>query len=298
MHGDGAHLGDPFKVDGAWYRGNLHMHSTASDGAWPVERAVGWYRERGYHFIALTDHRVVTDTARFRTPEFVTLAGIEMDGFDPALDSRYYLLGVGMRRMQASSTEWSREEAGQRVRDDGGVVIVPHPYWIGWNARHLAGMAGFVGLEVFNSVCERTQAKGDAGAIWDDYLDNHGLTWGLAADDAHWKYQEEGRGWVMVRAPELAPDRLLHALRQGHFYASQGPAIVDVRISPDTVDVACSPVRRISVLAARMRGRTYWAQDGSALTGIAHARLGAEKYLRVEVEDTQGRRAWTNPQRV
>ncbi|MYD95309.1 MAG: hypothetical protein F4Y02_16835, partial [Chloroflexi bacterium] len=53
--------GNPFLTQGRWYRGNLHAHSTNSDGAKSPADAVAWYRDAGYDFMALSDHHVVSD---------------------------------------------------------------------------------------------------------------------------------------------------------------------------------------------------------------------------------------------
>ncbi|MCL2304197.1 MAG: hypothetical protein FWC43_02495 [Planctomycetaceae bacterium] len=42
-----------------WYKGQLHCHSLWSDGNTLPELAIDWYRSAGFHFMALTDHRVV-----------------------------------------------------------------------------------------------------------------------------------------------------------------------------------------------------------------------------------------------
>ncbi len=42
-----------------WHRGNLHMHSTWSDGNVMPEDAVGWYRDHGYQFVCLSDHQIL-----------------------------------------------------------------------------------------------------------------------------------------------------------------------------------------------------------------------------------------------
>ena len=39
-----------------WYRGNLHTHTTLSDGVLTPEEVKAKYREMGYDFIALCDH--------------------------------------------------------------------------------------------------------------------------------------------------------------------------------------------------------------------------------------------------
>jgi hypothetical protein len=39
-----------------WWKGNLHTHSLWSDGDDYPEMVVDWYKGRGYHFLALSDH--------------------------------------------------------------------------------------------------------------------------------------------------------------------------------------------------------------------------------------------------
>src|SRR5947207_939398 len=39
-----------------WFKGNLHTHSFWSDGDDFPEMVVGWYKEHGYNFLALSDH--------------------------------------------------------------------------------------------------------------------------------------------------------------------------------------------------------------------------------------------------
>src|SRR5262245_38825100 len=42
-------------------RGNLHTHTSLSDGDRPPEEVIAWYREHGYAFVALTDHDLRND---------------------------------------------------------------------------------------------------------------------------------------------------------------------------------------------------------------------------------------------
>jgi len=42
-----------------WYKGNLHTHSYWSDGDEFPERIMAWYKSRGYHFLALSDHNIL-----------------------------------------------------------------------------------------------------------------------------------------------------------------------------------------------------------------------------------------------
>jgi hypothetical protein len=61
------------------------------------------------------------------------------------------------------------------------------------------------------------------------------ILYGLAVDDSHnyhtWAIKESnpGRGWVMVKAPFLTPESIVHALEAGDFYATTGVALREIR---------------------------------------------------------------------
>ena len=48
-----------------WYKGNLHTHSLWSDGDDFPEMIALWYRDNGYHFLALSDHNVLSEGERW-----------------------------------------------------------------------------------------------------------------------------------------------------------------------------------------------------------------------------------------
>ena len=65
-------------------RGNLHAHTTFSDGRHSVEEVVARYRDLGYDFLAITDHDDrVSEDYWFRLPagddRLIVLSGIELD---------------------------------------------------------------------------------------------------------------------------------------------------------------------------------------------------------------------------
>ena len=45
-------------AEARWWRGNLHTHSLWSDGNDYPEMIASWYKDNGYHFLALSDHNV------------------------------------------------------------------------------------------------------------------------------------------------------------------------------------------------------------------------------------------------
>lgn len=48
-----------------WFKGNLHTHSLWSDGDDFPEMIADWYRRQGYHFLALSDHNILSQGQRW-----------------------------------------------------------------------------------------------------------------------------------------------------------------------------------------------------------------------------------------
>jgi len=118
-------------------------------------------------------------------------------------------------------------------------------------------------------------------------------------DDAHRGLDrlppDSCRAAVIVRAPELTREALLTSLRQGLFYASEGPTIHEVAISDGVVHARTSPVKEINFVAQRWLGGHAEAEGSESLMEAEHQLRGQEEYLRVECRDAEGRWAWANP---
>ena len=193
------------------------------------------------------------------------------------------------------------------VEDAGGVPYLAHPYWTGAGFEAL-DVEGLRGIEVWNGGCEREIARGGSEPHWDDALQRGRHLFGLAADDSHHPGHDSDLAWTWIRAVERTPEAVLDALRTGAFYASAGPAILDVVLDDDVVEVVTSPCRSVTLSQGVQRGSSaqagrlgyrYHARvlETAADGGLVRVRLNRRDapFGRVQVEDADGRRAWTNP---
>ena len=288
---------NPFTQQGQWYRGSLHLHSTASDGERTPEQVIAWYRDRGYHFLALTDHGVYRAGQRV-ADDFITLSGIEVEGLDP-VSGRYHLVGLGLRRPPdiGLRRDLSMQEMVARIQAAGGRAVLAHPYWSGQMSKDLLGLAACCALEVYNGGCEVDDAKGYSVVHWDDLLAAGDRLWGVAVDDAHWRDgdHDAGLGWVWVKAATLAEEAILLALEQGHFYASSGPKIHDLALEGDQLTVRCSPVVAIDFVGRGPSSRRVSAPPGQTLSQASYHLREGQGYVRVACQDGAGHWAWSNP---
>jgi hypothetical protein len=290
---------NPFTRPGHWFKGSLHIHSTVSDGHLKPDEVIGWYRKRGYHFLALTDHGVWSQ-AQSLGEDLITLSGLEVEQFDP-LSGRYHLVGLGQTRPPALGTGecLPLQEAIDSLRGAGGLVSLAHPYWTGQMSGDLLALEGCFALEIYNGGCELDDAKGFSTVHWDDLLAAGRWLWGLAVDDAHWRNgdRDAGLGWIWVKAPELTQRAILQALEEGCFYASTGPQIHHLQVDAvrGEITVRCSASVAIDFVGNAWLSRRMTAPPGERLTQASYRCRKAQRYVRIACQDSQGGWAWSNP---
>jgi len=274
------------------YKGNLHTHTRLSDGLYSPASALEWYSVRGYDFVALTDHWVGADEHNDSRP--LVIRGVELHGTDPQL-GMYHCVGLNVAHCPDKATINSAADAVSYLLGEGGLAVLCHPYWCGMSSAAVSRIEGVFALEVYNSTCEMHIAKGLSAVHWDDVLASGKRVWGLAVDDTHWR-GDEGGGWVMVQADALSVEALLAALAAGRFYATSGPAILDFWVEEDIARARTSPARRLAFLCDSYNGQVSFAD--SAQPDITEAEFALPEgitYVRLEVDDGDHKRAWSNP---
>lgn len=99
----------------------------------------------------------------------------------------------------------------------------------------------------------------------------------------------------MVNAAACTQQEILHNIRKGNFYATQGPEFKTIEYASNTVKVETSPVAYIRLIGSRMAGSWINATDKKPLLQAEFQLPLDWPYARIEVEDIDGKRAWTNP---
>ena len=60
-----------------FYKGNMHCHSTLSDGTFTPEELKAMYKGKGYSFLAITDHEHVNNNSYLDDEDFLTITSAE-----------------------------------------------------------------------------------------------------------------------------------------------------------------------------------------------------------------------------
>jgi hypothetical protein len=291
---------NPFKAEGKWYKGNLHTHTTNSDGAWSPERVVDEYKANGYDFLFITDHNKVTDVSNLSGDGFLVLNGEELGAGSAEQGQPYHLVALNLKEAVSKQDAPTAQGIIDLVRSKGGEVVVAHPYWSGLTINDMIGLERYIGIEVFNTTCFASIAKGHSAVHWDDLLARGKSVFGFAVDDAHQHFNDHRPidicgAWIMAKLPELTEAAVMNAIKSGRFYASNGPTINNISVNDETISVSTSEVKRINFIVNISRGESFTAMGNELLTGAEYRIRGSEQYIRVECFDKDGNAAWSNP---
>ncbi len=298
-----------FAKPGEFFRGNLHTHSTVSDGALDPGEVCRRYGEAGYDFLCLSDHFVgrygypVTDTTGHRTNRFTTILGAEMHTGAMNNGEIWHILAVGLPpdfapSGQEDTTVRAGGETGpdlaHRCAEAGAFVAIAHPEWNGMTTGDARMIEAADAVEIYNHGCHVESDRGYGVAVYDKLLSEGRRLTACATDDAHFHGPDHFGGWVMVKAEANEPTALVSALKAGEYYASTGPELHDFRIEGDKVVVECSPAENIIAIGANAASRVAHGN------GLTQAELPLERFhkggwVRAAVQDAAGKRAWSNP---
>ncbi|GAB3037325.1 PHP domain-containing protein [Natronobiforma cellulositropha] len=188
----------------------LHVHSEQSyDGRDPVDLILAQAAAVGLDAIAITDHDEIDASleALERAPEYglVAIPGIEISS------KAGHVLGLGVERAVPPGLPF--EETLERIREQGGIAVVPHPFQ---ESRH--GVMARISrdqltqadaIEVYNSRLLTGRANRQA----ERFARTHGLPM-TAGSDAHIS-EMVGQAVTRVDADERASEAILEAIADG-----------------------------------------------------------------------------------
>jgi histidinol phosphatase-like PHP family hydrolase len=294
---------DFFNQPGRFFRGNLHTHSTLSDGALQPADVCAHYREAGYDFLSLTDHFMqeysypVADTKPFRTNSFTTIPGAELHAPQNSQNELWHILAVGLPEDFAPNGEGETGVGlADRAIETGAFVAIAHPQWSSLTVEDGRALATAHAVEVYNHGCAVECARPDGAVLLDTLLNEGRQLLAIATDDAHFRVNDFCGGWVMVKAEENEPSALLAALKAGHFYSSQGPLIHSAEVIGGALHIECSPAANVAVVGRGCRAANVNRRQ------ITRAEIPLDRFagdwFRFVVTDAAGRNAWSNPMRL
>jgi len=219
----------------AWYRGELHTHTTFSDGVLAPAGLVDEARSAGTEFMAISDHNTIDawpDLAKI--PDVCIIPGLEIT--TPAGHCNLF----GLRRWLDWRVDYrgrTMAEALRDAREQGALVSINHPFAPGYSWQYDTEVALADCMEIVNYPSwwpAATEFNVMALGLWTSMLNaGHRLTAVGGSDVFHlppgaiYKTSPHPEAilspatWVYAQAASALA--LMDGLRRGHAYVSMGP---------------------------------------------------------------------------
>lgn len=297
------------------HKGNLHCHTTLSDGSMTPQEIADAYREHGYDFVALSDHDHYYAHPELQRDDFLVLyayeQGVDSPKREPFGPGKCYHFNFFAKSPDQKALlippkpDYYDKDALndfiKAIKDQGFLCSYNHPYWSLQNFEDYTPLKHIDFLEIFNYGCYIGDGLHENQVnVYDDML-----RWGhceklycTMTDDNHDRHLpgdplcDSFGGWVMTGG-ELSYAGIIHALETGDFYCSNGPEILSLGFDAEnlTVHVKTSPAYSISVGTATRHGALALAADGKLLTEAELKIWDSDVYFRVEVTGPDGKRA-------
>lgn len=283
---------------GNFYKANMHMHTTVSDGKYTPEETKAAYKDKGYSIVAFTDHELLLPHNELRDENFLPITSheISVDSQAPSYEFVHtYHLNLYSRdpdefrmpvysanyfwnKMKDSLTPENTVFETERVysvdgvndiirtaKERGFIVCYNHFSWSLQNYNDYIGLEGLWGAECYNTGCvlEGYHRDGDISVV-DDLLKVGKQVYPLATDDSHGDLDRFG-GYTMIKAESLDYNHVFDALEKGDFYASSGPEIDELWLEDGILHVKCRGASELCVTTERRAAWRHTATDGGEL---------------------------------
>lgn len=278
---------------GVWLRGNLHTHTTHSDGKQSPQVVIDDYARRAYDFLMLSDHDVYTspeDHAKLDAKGLVLIPGTEIT------KNGEHLLHVDANTLVDANAD--RQIVLNDIARLGGFAIINHPNWsvndpeCAWAhvaQQKLVAWHGYAGIEIYNGVIGPLQGTQYALDRWDRLLSIGRRAWGFANDDRH-DADQIALGWNVVYAKQRTVAGIVDAMALGRFYASTGVIISIIEAHGDTIRIETENADRIVATATGQR--RFAVVDAKQIEVTVPKN---ELYVRFECWGHGEQFAWTQP---
>jgi hypothetical protein len=269
-----------------WYRGDFHLHTTASDGHHSPQTLARLAAAQGLDFFAVTDHNSINSFGEFcDESDLLVIPGIEVT----LVEGHWNIFGIEghsdllsevcawdkplrMRDLPCSITDFMSKTARM-----GMINSINHPLLKPWQWQDVSTqLANVHCLEIWNDPYWPDNIKANPATIdmWTRWLNaGHRIT-AIGGSDFHFMPGEisgypgeiPGLPSTYVYAHELSSNAVLEALLHGRVYVSVGPQV--------RIDVECgSQVAAIGADLGLARGRLAFIITITGVGEGASARL-------------------------
>lgn len=296
----------------AQIKGNIHCHTTRTDGEFSVEVIQNLYKEKAYAFLAITDHRIYFDEEGV-TRNLILLNGCEYNCYldHEAYDERihFHLLTLKDPELEVSnriehednsykSLFYTKLDEVQALIDElksrGNLVIIAHPKKPFIPIELLKTLQNYDGIEVYNAKSEQ-----DASDYRLELYQMRKTLLFTSVDDSHAFLNDQGaceyfKGYIVVEDGAKDKNEIVKAIKTKRFYASNGPEIYSLAVDENQLTLQCSEVSKIELtLFSKDQFETVCFERKNAFMTDLQYKFSKKMthYLMICI-DAHGKKAW------
>jgi len=194
-------------------KADLHVHTCYSiDCLTPLEQIVARCLELGINCIAVADHNTIAGALKLRE-----IAPFKVIIAEEILTHVGEIMGLFLN--EAVPRGLSPQETISRIRSQGGLVAIPHPFGrpLPWNNNTLTSTDVLSQVDIIETFNSRTPFSNSIARAWELAKEQRKVA--SAGSDAH-TLGEIGRAYVEM--PEFdGPDDFLNSLAQGKIFGQK-----------------------------------------------------------------------------
>lgn len=307
--------------EGSFYKGNLHTHTTVSDGKLSPLETIDRYKKNGYSFLGISDHNVFSYYPEAEEENFLSIPAVEAhtskggSGIHHVVafaDPKTMKFANGHKLDQHFCNGLTTQELVDYLREYNNMVIYCHPHWSRDEIGDIVDLKNIVGMEIYNHGCQVEWRCGFAEVFYDHVLWHGNYIWNFATDDAHGATASSDYcgGYITVKTCDFSHKGILDAISKGSFYSSAAregeaaPEILDFLVEDGLVKLWCTPTRSVCFFAGikshpiifgEYGTKSFQGTKDSPITYAEYQLPEGTKFVKVSAEDFSGSVSWSQP---
>lgn len=274
----------------------VRVHTNRSDGYLSPEDRAERFIAKGFDAVAITDTWNYMGDCEINGLKIISGCEYEIGG-------AYTLAAVGMTSDPKISSELEHmvrtstpktADLIKKIHLFNGLAFLCRVTENDNDPEKMAELTELDGIEIYGADFTRSaMEEAYAGESVDELARLGKLPVILASGGVICDDEESDGVAIMVESVDMETSSIIRALKNGRFYATQGPEIHLTKVAPDKVKLVCSPASRVEFFSnlGESGGRELL---GEGIIEAEYTATEGERFVRAEVTDADGKMAWSN----
>lgn len=222
-----------------WYKGDTHLHTTNSDGKYPIEKLIEKCRKIGLDYAIITDHNYNTVEKSYDEGDIIVIQGQELTDYLGHIN--VWGNKVPVEPPYDIKTHQDYLELVDKCKETGSVISLNHPFCSNCPFRTEKDDFPFDTVEVWNTIQHSDNIKNLSW--WSEQLLKGRKIMAVGGSDYHRDYASIpllAMPTTYVLAQERTPEAILRALKQGRSFVTNSPKSSKLFLSVGNAEIGGS----------------------------------------------------------